>query len=140
MVYFGSNFGPFFGLEKLFTNEICDSEHHRTYGLNEKSPILKCSKLEQTLSSPNYTDKMFLYVGVLSAGMFVDSRVNVINNTWRKTIPGCLQFVLGKDAQNQTGNADLPFLYLNKVNDTSYPPQKKSLMLLKSMYNYLNFG
>lgn len=88
----------------------------------------------RTLSHEFHT-KQFLLAGIMTAEKFLDSRASVVYNTWGKTVSGKVLFFAG----NETGKAhDLPLVSLRGVDD-SYPPQRKSLMMLKYMHdNYID--
>ena len=76
--------------------------------------------------------KQLLFIGVMSAKKFLNSRANVVYNTWGKNVTGKVVFFAG----NESGNArhSLPVVTLRGVDD-SYPPQRKSLMMLKYMHD-----
>ena len=77
----------------------------------------------------------FLFVGVMTAKKYIATRARAINGTWASTVPGSLQFFVPE----KTDTVDnIPVVRLPGVDDT-YPPQKKSFLMLKYMYdNYLN--
>ena len=76
--------------------------------------------------------KQLLFAGIMTAERFLNSRATVVYNTWGKNVPGKIAFFAG----NQKGKASrsLPVVTLNGVDD-SYPPQRKSLMMLKYMHD-----
>ena len=84
----------------------------------------------------------FIYVGVLTAQKYLATRGRAIMDTWGKQIPGKLEFYVGEGVKNiQDGGKPLPLVKLKTVKDDAYPPQKKSFLLLKNMYDaYLNSG
>ncbi|XP_043194564.1 chondroitin sulfate synthase 1-like isoform X1 [Amphibalanus amphitrite] len=75
-----------------------------------------------------------LFVGVMTADKFLDSRAVAVYDTWGQTVPGSLEFFT---SETSGGPADLPIVRLRGVTD-QYPPQKKSFMMLKHMYE--NYG
>lgn len=84
-------------------------------------------------------DNNFLYIGVLTAKKYLPTRGRAIQDTWARQVPGRVEFYIGGVGEKDDSFAiDLPILRLPTVDDNAYPPQKKSFMLLKHMYdNYL---
>lgn len=81
----------------------------------------------------------FVFIGVMTAKKFLSTRAAVINQTWAQTVPGQMAFFVGDNVALDSEDAvDLPLVRLPRVDD-SYPPQKKSFLMLKYMYdNYLD--
>jgi chondroitin sulfate synthase len=79
--------------------------------------------------------KQLLLVGVMTADKYIATRAKAVYETWGKQVPGKILFFTA-DTQNVT-DMDLPVVRLKGVDD-SYPPQKKSFMMLKYMYE--NYG
>ena len=82
----------------------------------------------------------FLYVGVMTAGKYLDTRCQAIVDTWQRHVPGRVEFYVGENARDvEVSGASIR--RLASVDDNAYPPQKKSFLLLKAMYEmYLNSG
>ena len=76
-------------------------------------------------------DKTLVMVGVMTAQKLLDTRAVMIHSTWGKRVPGKIHYF--SSAGSKT-NYDLPLISLPGVDD-SYPPQKKSFMMLKFMYD-----
>ncbi|XP_014671866.1 PREDICTED: chondroitin sulfate synthase 1-like [Priapulus caudatus] len=100
-----------------------------------------CQKQEEILPKPppNFDDlppdKRLLFVGIMTAQKFLDTRALTVYQTWGQTIPGKLAFF---SSQNSVSKYDIPIVPLERVTD-HYPPQKKSFMMLKFMYdNYID--
>jgi len=72
----------------------------------------------------------FLFVGVITANMFLSTRAKALYDTWGRYIPGKVIFF---SSLNNTNEIDLPIISLPGVDD-SYPPQKKSFMMIKYIY------
>lgn len=84
-------------------------------------------------------DAKLLYVGVMTAGKYVSTRGNAILDTWAKEIPGKVELFVGEGAVNDEEVKFMNVVQLKKVDDGAYPPQKKSFMMLKYMYDqYIN--
>lgn len=80
------------------------------------------------------TDNL-VFVGVMTAEKFLDSRAVAVYETWGKSVPGKMLFFT---SENSESKANIPIVRLPGVDDI-YPPQKKSFMMLKYMHdNYLN--
>jgi hypothetical protein len=95
--------------------------------------------------------RRLLFVGVMTAHSYLKTRAKAVWNTWAKEIPGKVVFFTGGNSfTTPDGDRDdigesikdegLEKLYLNQSHiplvplpgvDDSYPPQKKSFMMLK---------
>ena len=88
------------------------------------------TRLLKELAAP----KKFLFVGVLTAEKFLDNRAKAVYETWGSSLPGSLAFFSSSNSRRSS----LPVVSLKGVDD-SYPPQRKSMMMLKYMHdNYIN--
>ncbi|MBN3318752.1 CHSS1 synthase, partial [Atractosteus spatula] len=77
----------------------------------------------------------FLFVGVMTAQKYLDNRAVAAYRTWAQTIPGKVEFF---SSEGSDTSIPIPIVALRNVDD-SYPPQKKSFMMLKYMHDhYLN--
>ncbi|OQR72371.1 chondroitin sulfate synthase 1-like [Tropilaelaps mercedesae] len=91
-------------------------------------------RLTQRLVSADITgDSGLLFTGVMTAQRYIDSRAVAIYETWGQTAPGGLIFFSSDGTVSKHG---IPLIALRYVDD-SYPPQKKSFMMLKYMYDNL---
>lgn len=82
--------------------------------------------------------KGFIFAGVMTAGKFLGSRASVVYNTWGKSLSGKVEFFAGNNTANAINSEGLPLVSLPGVDD-SYPPQRKSFMMLKYMHdNYID--
>lgn len=77
-------------------------------------------------------EKKLIFVGVMTAQKYLDTRALAIHNTWGKTVPGKLIFFSSFSSRT---NQSLPLVPLKSVDD-SYPPQKKSFLMLKFMHDH----
>lgn len=85
--------------------------------------------------------KKFLYIGVITTAKYLSTRGLTLFNTWGKNLDqfGRLDFYIG-----DKNVAKIPYqvkktlkdhiIRIKNVNDTVYPPQKKSLLMLKTMF------
>ncbi|KAL2089004.1 hypothetical protein ACEWY4_015903 [Coilia grayii] len=74
----------------------------------------------------------FLFVGVMTAQKYLNSRVVAAHRTWARTIPGRVEYF---SSEGSDTSLPLPIVALKNVDD-SYPPQKKSFMMLKYMHDH----
>ncbi|RWS10829.1 chondroitin sulfate synthase 1-like protein [Dinothrombium tinctorium] len=101
--------------DQLSTNDGTDSDH-------------KYSTLAETIGKvKTHSRSNLLLVGVLTAQKYLDSRALSIHKTWGPTVPGNLLFFSSSSSKSEYG---LPLIALPTVDD-SYPPQKKSFLMLK---------
>jgi len=80
-------------------------------------------------------DKNLVFIGVMTAQKYLDTRAKSVFNTWGRSIPGKMSFF---SRSGSSSLFDIPLVSLPGVDD-SYPPKKKSFMMLKFMHdNYLD--
>ena len=128
--------------------EITSQSAKRKLGSRKNKEIVKDRRKQQLDENSEYKMKKahdrkhFIYVGVLTAQKYLPTRGRAIMDTWAKRVPGKVEFYVGEGVENiQDGGTPLPLVRLKGVQDDAYPPQKKSFLLLKSMYDsYLNSG
>jgi len=83
------------------------------------------------------TDSNLVLVGVMTARVFLHTRVLAAYNTWVKTIPGRVIF-FSSEGSEKFAPPGVHVVGLKGVDD-AYPPQKKSFMMLKYLHDhYLN--
>lgn len=120
-------------------------EHHLTDlpFIDESSPDER-SLLERgihnTLHNTKYgnanitTDTNLVLIGVMTAKTFLDSRVISCHETWATSIPGKVIF-FSSEGSEKLAPSEIPVVGLTGVDD-SYPPQRKSFMMLKYMHDH----
>lgn len=74
----------------------------------------------------------FIFVGIMTAKKFIDNRGLASHRTWASTINGKVMFF---SSEGSTSSYGVPVVALPGVDD-HYPPQKKSFMMLKYMYDH----
>ncbi|XP_040914093.1 chondroitin sulfate synthase 3 [Toxotes jaculatrix] len=79
--------------------------------------------------------KRFLYVGVMTAKKYLGSRVLAAYKTWASSIPGKVEFFSSAGSGAVRTPVPVPVVSLAGVDD-SYPPQKKSFMMLKYIHDH----
>ncbi|MEQ2191032.1 Chondroitin sulfate synthase 1 [Xenoophorus captivus] len=85
-----------------------------------------------TTEKPDSSSKHFLFVGVMTAQKYLNSRALAAHRTWAQTIPGRVEFF---SSEGSDTSIPIPIVALKNVDD-SYPPQKKSFMMLKYMHDH----
>ncbi|XP_043916251.1 chondroitin sulfate synthase 3-like [Protopterus annectens] len=86
-------------------------------------------------TAPTPRTRNFLYVGVMTAKKYLDSRAVAVYRTWASSIPGKVEFFSSEGSEDVSLPIAIPVISLAGVDD-SYPPQKKSFMMLKYMHDY----
>lgn len=80
----------------------------------------------ETVQNSNRT---LVFVGVMTAELYLTTRARAVYETWSNDLPGRIAF-FSSEVSRAPG---LPLVPLKNVDD-SYPPQKKSFMMLLYMY------
>ncbi|XP_046553957.1 chondroitin sulfate synthase 1-like isoform X1 [Haliotis rubra] len=108
--------------------DICCEE----IGLStSNSPDDNAAKTSDGQQNENPTNN-FVFVGIMTAKKFIDSRGLAAHRTWVNTINGEVRFFSSEGSISKHG---VPVVALPNVDD-SYPPQKKSFMMLKYMHDH----
>ena len=78
-----------------------------------------------------FNNRQFIFVGVMTAKIFLQTRAQAVFDTWGRNVAGNLTFF-----SSQTHNKSrIPVISLPDVDD-SYPPLKKSLMMVKYIHDH----
>ncbi|KAM9841308.1 chondroitin sulfate synthase 3 [Aulostomus maculatus] len=77
----------------------------------------------------------FLFVGVMTAKKYLSTRAVAAYRTWARSIPGKVEFFSSAGSGSVHVPVPLPVVSLAGVDD-SYPPQKKSFMMLKYIHDH----
>lgn len=77
-------------------------------------------------------EKGFIFIGIMTAKKYLDSRVVAAYKTWARSVNGKVVFFSSEGSEI---NYDVPIVSLKNVDD-SYPPQKKSFSMLKYMSDH----
>uniref|UniRef100_A0AC35UD19 Hexosyltransferase n=1 Tax=Rhabditophanes sp. KR3021 TaxID=114890 RepID=A0AC35UD19_9BILA len=79
----------------------------------------------------------FLFVGIMTAQKYVNTRAYNIWKTWAQRIPGKIYFFVGENTT--VDYPEMPIVRLRGVLDITYPPQRKSFSMVRWMFdNHLN--
>lgn len=120
------------------TKDSWQESPHRPSSSRERS--YEDEDEEQSVDGPSHGGpvphpKHFLYVGVMTAKKYLDSRAVAVYKTWAPSIPGKVEFFSSQGSDSVPLPFPLPVVSLPGVDD-SYPPQKKSFMMLKYMHDH----
>ena len=97
----------------------------------DDSALLKTEASHQE-KFPNNSDKNLVFVGIMTAQQFMNSRIPAVYESWAGDVPGEVA-IYGNEMAFAYGK--IPLIRLDGTDDT-YPPQKKSFMMLKHMYEH----
>ncbi|XP_049574484.1 chondroitin sulfate synthase 1 [Syngnathus scovelli] len=86
----------------------------------------------ETTASGAARSSDFLFVGVMTAQKYLNSRAVAAHRTWARSIPGRVEFF---SSEGSNASAPVPLVALRGADD-SYPPQKKSFLMLKYMHDH----
>ena len=79
--------------------------------------------------------RSMLYVGVLSAGRFLRTRIAACNRTWGQDLPARdIQFFVGTPPTEPYSESSV--VTLKDVSDHEYPPQRKAFRMLQYMCDH----
>lgn len=76
-------------------------------------------------------EEQLVFVGVMTAAKYLETRAKSVYDTWGKQIPGKMAFFSSEHSRSNS----IPLIPLKGVDD-SYPPQKKSFFMLKYMHDH----
>ncbi|XP_076101181.1 chondroitin sulfate synthase 1-like [Mytilus galloprovincialis] len=109
---------------------------HLTFNKNHAVPQVVVEGLDLN-NNINKNDKKFLLIGVITEKKYLDTRAVAAFNTWTNSCSGTCK-VIFFSSEGSTTEKQIPLVSLDGTDD-SYPPQRKSLLMLKYMHdNYIN--
>ncbi|XP_078599027.1 chondroitin sulfate synthase 3-like [Branchiostoma floridae x Branchiostoma japonicum] len=91
-------------------------------------------KVVQSYSTYPMKYKGHIYVGIMTAKKYLNSRALATYETWGKQISGKVEFFSATDSKTSLGNK-IPIVSIPGVTDV-YPPQKKAFLMLKYMHDH----
>lgn len=81
--------------------------------------------------------KRYIFIAVMTSEKYINTRARGVWETWGSNVPGRLVFFTGRLNHSNHEN-DMPIIQLD-VQDNAYPPQRKSFVMLKYVYeNFLD--
>lgn len=115
------------------TNTLAELELCSVRPRQTSSSDLGTDRAELRSSRASSKDNL-LFVGVMTASKYVDTRAKAVYETWGKEVPGKILFFSSEFSHSD----HVPIVALPGIDD-SYPPQKKSFAMLKYMHdNYID--
>ncbi|CAG5135587.1 unnamed protein product, partial [Candidula unifasciata] len=99
-------------------------------GIRTEPPGKDISNTYEVASTEDDTEDNFLFVGIMTARKFLESRAFASSQTWVPRVPGKVYYFLG-EGENYTG--PLNVIQLKGVKENDYPPQKKSFAMVEYM-------
>lgn len=98
---------------------------------------MKIIELNNSYHKSQGPEGNLVFVGVMTAQKYLSSRAVAVYETWGRELPGRIAFFSSESSTIPNERKDLPLVRLKHVDD-SYPPQKKSFMMLQ--YIWENYG
>ena len=93
-----------------------------------EAPVFK-TKVPEPVSRQ---ERKLLFVGVLSAGRFLNTRIAACNNTWGQNVEsGSIEYFVGTRPEEEFSGVNI--VTLPGASDHEYPPQGKAFRMLKYM-------
>ena len=120
------------GISRIFSqynhnqSQLSREELERTI-TGESDPKVRYRKLSNELAP-----RKLLFVGVVTAVKFLETRATGIYNTWGRELSDLYFFA----SQPDDKDLGLPIITLPGINDTQYPPQRKVYHMLKYMHDH----
>ncbi|CAF1427282.1 unnamed protein product [Adineta steineri] len=120
------------GLIFLCTIRQCLTNDSNTSNINQKNFISVSS-----INMPRVSEKkQLILIAVMTSKDFLTTRAPTVMRTWAKKVPGDVIFFSSEGSETNDSNINL--VSLPSVTD-KYPPQKKSFLMMKYIYDhYLN--
>ncbi|KAJ8937488.1 hypothetical protein NQ314_011878 [Rhamnusium bicolor] len=119
----------------IFTSHLFTSGKLASYDMclsSERKHITPVQLINE--ENARASNKNLLFVGIMTAAKYLDTRAKAVYDTWGREVPGKVMFYSSEHSYSD----HVPLISLPDVDD-SYPPQKKSFMMLKHMYdNYVD--
>ncbi|XP_071553103.1 chondroitin sulfate synthase 1 isoform X2 [Panulirus ornatus] len=100
---------------------------------DEKSEAFRIVGFDRNKNVHN-SAKNLIFVGVMTANKYLDTRAKAVYETWGKQLPGKIAFF---SSETSVTDVDIPLIRLRGVDD-SYPPQKKSFMMIRYMAEHFS--
>ena len=109
-------------------------QHRCPFTLKRNGRPRTMTKRPRTITKQVQLEKRnVIFVGVMTTEQFLQTRAQAVFDTWGKNIAGKLTLFTSDVATPKT--FDLPVVSLAGVDD-SYPPLKKSFMMIKYMHDH----
>lgn len=122
-------------VEKFTLNLTADKDIGKKFNLSYANYSVTPSgdtKLRYKRLANEVALRKLLFIGVVTAQKYLDTRATAINNTWGKGYPDLRYF----SSHPKNLSVNLPIISLPGVNDSVYPPQRKVYHMLKYMHDH----
>ncbi|CAF1090399.1 unnamed protein product [Rotaria sordida] len=134
-VAIGFQFGLIFlcNIKRCITNDL--SLEQDSNGLHDSNRVN--SLLISSINVPRVLqNKQLILVAIMTSKDFLTTRAPTVMRTWAGNVPG--QVIFFSSEGSTTNDSNINLVSLPSVTDT-YPPQKKSFLMMKYIYDhYLN--
>ncbi|XP_057331409.1 chondroitin sulfate synthase 1 [Microplitis mediator] len=114
-----------------------DDKIFRAFVRNDENMTDNNSSSSSSSNKDDNDNDNLVIVGVMTAEKYLSTRAKAVWETWGKEVPGKIIFFSSEESKVPDNCRDLPLVALPTVDD-SYPPQKKSFLMLK--YMWINYG
>lgn len=134
---FGSVLGIIYS---IFNLHVSPTLLHRYYRECDTAFLHHEARRTSVKTIKLYENK-FLYIGVMTAAKYLDTRAWALNQTWGSDMAGHVEFFtsFNETKSFQEKSKQMPIRALHGVKDNEYPPQKKVVAMLRYMYeNYVD--
>lgn len=129
---------PHYGIFARFlrlANETCDPASASARLFMDERDALAIVGIEDENENIHNSKRALVFAGVMTAHKYLATRAVAVFDTWGKELPGRIAFFSSAVSEAPEGRSDLPLVRLRGVDD-SYPPQKKSFMMLHYMWRH----
>ncbi|CAF1287766.1 unnamed protein product [Adineta steineri] len=119
-------------IKRCLMNDSNISQDSDTSNINQKNSISI-----SPINIPRVSEKkQLILIAVMTSKEFLTTRAPTVMRTWAKKVPGDVIFFSSEGSK--TNDSSINLVSLPSVTDT-YPPQKKSFLMMKYIYDhYLN--
>ncbi|CAF0791765.1 unnamed protein product [Adineta steineri] len=119
-------------IKRCLMNDSNISQDSDTSNINQKNSISI-----SPINIPRVSEKkQLILIAVMTSKGFLTTRAPTVMRTWAKKVPGDVIFFSSEGSK--TNDSSINLVSLPSVTDT-YPPQKKSFLMMKYIYDhYLN--
>lgn len=124
--------GLFFLPSKSYNNDKSNTKQEQEM-IKKKKSLLIDTREKETIKQSSGGGGGLLFVGVMTARRYLETRAKAVYESWGNDIQGRIGFYSSEGSEPPDNCPNLPLIALSKVDD-SYPPQKKSFLMLEHMW------
>ena len=115
---------------KMIALGHCGYANSRFYPKRKNDYVFQ--RINKEVSQLSRENVNLIFVGVMVDQNNLDSRISDMTSTWTREISGEIAFFVG---ENSSAKLSAPLIKIHGTDD-SYPPYKKSFLMLKYMYDH----